>query len=207
MKNFTFEEFKPFLKKTLAEKINKYDYRRLPEVLRLPELSEKEKGFIKTLTNFSEAYAENKFLKKRYRASSQADIISYFKLIAHEKMEESVYVIFLDAKNKIVDNIKLCDGTITQCLLYPREIVKASIERGALSIVIIHNHPSGDPTPSENDRKITRKLLFATKEIDIVMLDHIIVGAEGKGYFSFYEEGLMERYNSTYRALLVASEL
>ena len=64
MKNFTFEEFKPFLKKTLAEKINKYDYRRLPEVLRLPELSEKEKGFIKTLTNFSEAYAENKFYKQ-----------------------------------------------------------------------------------------------------------------------------------------------
>lgn len=207
MEKFTFEEFKPFLKKTLAEKIKKYDYRNLAEVLRLPELSEQEKGFISTLKNFSNAYFENKIIGTKFRASSQADIITYFKNLTYDQKREAVYVIFLDAKNKIFDTIKICEGTITQSLLYPREIIKACIDKGALSIVILHNHPSGDPTPSENDRKITRKLLFATKEMDVILLDHIIIGSEGKGYYSFYEEGLMERYNSSYRSILESSAL
>jgi DNA repair protein RadC len=207
MKNFHFEEFKPFLKKSLQEKITKYDYRNLKQVLSLPTLSEQEKGFINTLQNFTEAFLENKFIGTKFRASSQADIISYFQSIADNDKRESVYAIFLDAKNKIFDSVKIYEGTITQCLLYPREIIKACIDKGALSIVIIHNHPSGDPTPSENDRKVTRKLLFATKEMDISLLDHIIIGQQGKGYFSFYEEGLMERYNNSYRSIMEIQEL
>jgi DNA repair protein RadC len=209
MKNFYFhfEEFKPFLKKGLAEKITKYDYRNLKQVLLLPTLSEQEKGFINTLKSFSEAYTKNKFIGKKFNASSQADIIAHFKNVAYDLKRETVHAIFLNAKNKIFDNMLLCEGTITQSILYVREIIKACIDKGALSIVIIHNHPSGDPAPSENDRKVTRKLLFATKEVDITLLDHIIIGQEGKGYFSFYEEGLMERYNGTYRSLLENQEL
>jgi DNA repair protein RadC len=207
MTNFTFEDFKPFLKKSLAEKIAKYDYRKLREVLALETLSVKEKKFISTLQNFSNAHFENKIIGTRFKASSQADIIAYFKNLTFDEKREAVYVVFLDAKNKIFDTIKMCEGTITQSLLYPREVIKACIDKGALSIVIIHNHPSGDPAPSENDRKITRKLLFATKETDIILLDHIVIGQQGKGYFSFYEEGLMERYNASYRAIMETSQL
>src|ERR1017187_9451435 len=99
MKNFHFEEFKPFLKKSLQEKITKYDYRNLKQVLSLPTLSEQEKGFINTLQNFTEAFLENKFIGVKFRASSQADIISYFQSIADNDKRESVYDIFLDAKN------------------------------------------------------------------------------------------------------------
>ena len=207
MTNFTFEAFTPYLKKSLVEKIMKYDYRKLSEILRLPNLSEQEKGFLETLKSFSEAFAENKFIGQRYNATSQRDLLTYFELTAHNKKEESVYIVFLDAKNKIMDSIKATDGTITQSLLYPREVIKATIDRGALSIVIIHNHPSGDTKPSENDRKITRKLLFATKETDIVLLDHIIIGGQAQPYFSFYEEGLIERYNTTYRSIMETQEL
>lgn len=207
MNNFTFEDFRPFLKKSLADKIAKYDYRKLREVLALETLSVKEKDFINVLKNFSNAHFENKIIGEKWKASSQADIIAYFKNLTFDQTREAVYVVFLNAKNKIFDTAKVCEGTLTQALLYPREIIQKAIEKGALSMVILHNHPSGDPTPSENDRKVTRKLLFAVKEMDLILLDHIIIGQEGKGYFSFYEEGIMERYNSTYRAVMESSYL
>jgi DNA repair protein RadC len=154
------------------------------------------------IRKFVELYSQEAFLKKTYRAGTQADIISYFKNVCADARRESVHVIFLDAKNKISGNKKICDGTLTQSLLYPREIISEAIKMGALSIVIVHNHPSGDPSPSENDRKITRKLLFATKEMDVGMLDHIIIGTEGKGYYSFYEDGIIAKYNDNYRYML-----
>ena len=134
------------------------------------------------------------------KVKDQQDIIEYFKTISPID-KEVVYAIFLNAKNKIIDFDKISDGTLTQSLLYPREIVKTCLELGALSIVICHNHPSGDPQPSENDKKITKKLLFATKEMDIVILDHIILGGKRKQYYSFYEEGLIDKYNNDYKHL------
>jgi DNA repair protein RadC len=65
-------------------------------------------------------------------------------------------------------------------------------------MVIMHNHPSGDYSPSDNDKKITKKLLFASKEMDMTVLDHIITGSNEK-YYSFYEQGLIDRYNGEYR--------
>ncbi len=127
--------------------------------------------------------------------------MDYFRNACHVRNREAVYAVFLDSKNRVIELKQVCEGTLTQSLLYPREIITECMKRGALSFIIIHNHPSGDPTPSENDRKITRKLLFATKEMDIAMLDHIIVGTEGKGYYSFYEDGLMAHYNGNYRML------
>lgn len=186
------------------------NFRKVFEVLenqKIDGVGEETKTFFKIIRKFINYHSEETFLNQKFRASSQADIIAYFKNICSDMTKEVVYCVYLDAKNKISGNSMICEGTITQSLLYPRELISEAIKRGALSIVILHNHPSGDPAPSENDRKITRKLLFATKEMDIVLLDHIIIGSLDKGYFSFYEEGLMERYNSSYRALLEASQL
>lgn len=166
-----------------------------------------EETAIRDVVAYSNALLQESFSKQKFRASSQSDIIAYFKSICYDLTKEIAYCIFLDAKNKISSYKVMCEGTITQSLMCPREIIFESIKRTALSIVVVHNHPSGDPAPSENDRKLTRKLLFATKETDIILLDHIIVGTEGKGYFSFYEEGLMERYNTTYRGILEANQL
>jgi DNA repair protein RadC len=170
-------------------------------------VGEETKTFFQVVRKFINYHSEETFIKQKFSASSQADIIAYFKNVCSDMAREAVYCVYLDAKNKISGNSIICEGTITQSLLYPREIISETMKRGALSIVILHNHPSGDPSPSENDRKITRKLLFAVKEMDIILLDHIIIGTEGKGYFSFYEEGLMERYNSSYRSVLEASQL
>jgi len=129
--------------------------------------------------------------------SSQQEAIKYFRTIAGINKEE-VFILYLDAKNAAIDFEKISEGTLTQSLLYPREIIKRVLELGALSVIVCHNHPSGIITPSENDKKITRKILMALKEIDTSLIDHVIIGNNDQ-YFSFYEEGLITKYASNYK--------
>jgi DNA repair protein RadC len=181
------------------------NFRKVFEVIKnekIDGIGPETKDFFILLKGFFDAYSEDAFVNTKFRANTQADIINYFKNLCAGERKESVYIIYLNAKNRITGSSKVCEGTLTQSLLYPREIINGAIEKGALSFVVIHNHPSGDPTPSENDKKITRKLLFATKEMDMNMLDHIVIGTDGKGYYSFYEDGVMEQYNNAYRSVM-----
>lgn len=154
--------------------------------------------FLSFIRKLAADLQKEKFILREYRAGCQADVVNYFKMISSGEKKESVHALFLDAKNRIIEASKLSEGTVSQSLLYPREIIKRAITCGALGIIIVHNHPSGDPAPSENDRKITRKLLFASREMDINLLDHIVIG--GNEYYSFYEQGLMAQYNSEHAA-------
>jgi DNA repair protein RadC len=129
----------------------------------------------------------------------QKEIIQYFRSIAPFD-KEAVFVLYLDAKMRVIDYKQEFGGTLTQSVIYPREIIKTAIDKAALSIVLCHNHPSGNTTPSDADRKITKKLLFACKHMDIQLLDHVIIGA-GEDYYSFYANGMIERYNGEYRNL------
>ena len=138
--------------------------------------------------------AREKFTKRKYSVKSQEDVINYFREKCAFMDRENVYAVFLDAKNRVITDRELSGGTLTQALLYPREVIKNALNEGALSIIVIHNHPSGDPAPSENDKKITRKLLYAAREMDIALLDHLVIGRDGKGYYSFYEEGVIDKY-------------
>ncbi len=165
-------------------------------------IGDEARTFFKVIKSFLDEHSADSFVKKSFRAGTQADIISYFKNVCSDATKESVYAVFLNAKNRVTAAKKICDGTLTQSLLYPREIMAEAIKNGSLSFVIVHNHPSGDPSPSENDRKITKKLLFAVKEMDMNMLDHIIIGTDGKGYYSFYEDGKMENYNFDYKTVM-----
>ena len=153
--------------------------------------------FFKVLKEFINNYNEDKFIRRKYTIKDQKDVVDYYRNICYEVDKESVFAIFLDAKNRIIMNKKIGEGTLTQSIVYPREIIKEAISIGALSIVLIHNHPSGIATPSENDKKITKKLYFAAREMDLTILDHLIVGNEG--YFSFYENGLIENFAIEYK--------
>jgi DNA repair protein RadC len=161
------------------------------------------KTFFKIIKKYIEEYSSDKFASRNYSVRDQKDVIEYFRSACAMEDRESVHALFLDAKNRVIENKKMGDGTLTQSVVYPREIVKEAIHKGALSVVLVHNHPSGSPTPSDADRKITKKLLFAAKEMDLNLLDHMIVARDG--YFSFYEQGLIERYNCEYRTLMESS--
>jgi DNA repair protein RadC len=99
---------------------------------------------------------------------------------------ERMGVMLLDLKRRVIRTTILSVGLLDNSLAHPREIFREAVVGSAASVVVFHNHPSGDPTPSVNDREITRRLADAGELMGIQLMDHIILG-EG-GYFSFWEE-------------------
>jgi DNA repair protein RadC len=96
----------------------------------------------------------------------------------------------LDAKNRILKDYRISEGTLTNSLIHPREAFKDAIKESAASVIFVHNHPSGDPGPSREDILITERLVTVGDLIGIRVLDHIIVG-DGK-YMSMREEGYIK---------------
>lgn len=106
---------------------------------------------------------------------------------------ECVMAVFLDAKNRAIASKVLFEGTLTASSIYPREVLRAALDYHAAALIVAHNHPSGDPRPSNDDLAITRRLIFASRVMDIVLHDHLIIG--DKRYFSFADEGHIARMN------------
>jgi DNA repair protein RadC len=102
---------------------------------------------------------------------------------------EAFMVIFLNAKNKVLDHEIIQEGTIDRAVIYPRRIVEAALSRHAAGLILVHNHPSGDAEPSPEDKHLTRAIVDASQTIDIRVLDHITVGKDG--YCSFRERHLL----------------
>lgn len=110
-----------------------------------------------------------------------------------DSMKESFIVWLLDTKRKVIGYNLVGIGTLDSVVIHPREVFRAAIVQGASAIVISHNHPSGDPTPSEADIKITRDLIRASKILRIELLDHVIMGDQSSkhltGFISLKELG------------------
>ena len=107
--------------------------------------------------------------------------------------QESFQVITLDAQNKMVDRVLVTLGLANASLVHPREVFRTAIMQNAAALILVHNHPSGDPTPSAEDVRITRQLVEAGKIIGIKVLDHCVIGrrtATRPGVLSMREEGL-----------------
>jgi len=114
-------------------------------------------------------------------------VFEYYKNILGDKKQEYFYCIYLDTKNQIIKDKLLFVGTINESLVHPREIFKEAYLLSASSIICIHNHPSGNITPSKNDILITKQLKEVGMLLGINLIDHIIIG---KGeYFSFMDNG------------------
>jgi len=96
-------------------------------------------------------------------------------------------VVFLDNRHKVVAYEELFRGTIDGASVYPREVVKRALQLNTAAVILAHNHPSGDPTPSGDDVRITNKIRDAGTVLDIELLDHIIIG--GNKFYSFAEGG------------------
>jgi len=106
--------------------------------------------------------------------------------------QEGFCVLTVNAKNTIIDRHLVTIGTLDAVSVHPREVFKAAIWDGAAAIVLAHNHPSGDPTPSAEDIKITRQLVDAGKTLDVKVLDHVILGRGNPDHISLREAGLVK---------------
>lgn len=108
--------------------------------------------------------------------SSWSALMDYCKTTMAHRDTEQFRILFLDRKNTLVADEEQAQGTVDHVPVYPREVVKRALELNASAIILVHNHPSGDPTPSRADVEMTRKIEAAAKAVGIVVHDHVVVG-------------------------------
>jgi DNA repair protein RadC len=126
--------------------------------------------------------------RKDYLRSPQ-EVTVYFRALLRGLREERFLVACLDTKNRIREVRELQHGTVDQAVVYPRRVAEAALESKARSVVVVHNHPSGDAEPSEDDVRLTRELKTTLSAVGVTLLDHLVIGASA--HFSFREAGLV----------------
>jgi DNA repair protein RadC len=127
------------------------------------------------------------------KVQTSADIVTLCEDL-RQLAQESFNVITVDARNQVIARHLVSLGILDATLIHPREIYRPALLDGAAAIICVHNHPSGDPSPSAEDLKITRQLVEAGRVVDVKLLDHVIVGRPGPasrdGYLSLRESEL-----------------
>ena len=127
--------------------------------------------------------------RQRMRILSPADAAAYALDLMRNERYESVYVVSLDKNMRLLHAERLMTGSLNEAPLYPRRVVESALMHRAASILLLHNHPSGDPTPSQADAEATEAVQKALNSIDIRLYDHLVVG-EG-GVYSFSRGGMI----------------
>lgn len=121
------------------------------------------------------------------RINSSADIFKHFHPSLRDLRREVFKVVLLDAKHTVLREMTVSEGSLTLSIVHPREVFNLAVRESAAAVIFLHNHPSGDPSPSQEDRVLTARLVSAGDLLGIRVLDHIIVG-DGR-YVSFADHG------------------
>jgi DNA repair protein RadC len=124
------------------------------------------------------------------RISSSGEVFKHFHPALRDLKHEIFKVVLLDAKNTVVKETTVSEGSLTLSVVHPREVFALAVRESAAGILCVHNHPSGDPMPSLEDRQLTDRLVAAGRLLGIRVLDHLIIG-EGR-YVSFADEGWLK---------------
>ncbi len=116
-------------------------------------------------------------------------LLDYCRVSLGQKKIEEFRVLFLNNKHALLADEAQQFGTVNHAPVYPREVVKRALELGASAMILVHNHPSGDPTPSKDDVTITKQIIAAAASLNIAVYDHLIIA--GKSHYSFKSNGLI----------------
>lgn len=132
--------------------------------------------------------AQRKIIRRSVVSSWDA-LLDYCQASMGHRQTEELRILFLDTKNQIIADESLGQGTVDHVPIYPREVVKRALDLAASALILVHNHPSGDPTPSEQDIDMTRRIEKAARALDITVHDHVIIGRSGN--VSFRADGYL----------------
>jgi DNA repair protein RadC len=110
------------------------------------------------------------------KIESASDVFDYYKDKLGDLKKEHFYALLLDSKNRIIKEELISVGTLNASLVHPREVFKSAIKESANAIILVHNHPSGDVTPSPEDREVTELMVKAGEMMDIKVMDHVLIG-------------------------------
>jgi DNA repair protein RadC len=150
---------------------------------------------IKLVSEVAREFLKQKVVEKPAYKSAQ-EIFDYLYHSMRDLKKELLKVIYLNGQNQIIEIADVASGTVDRGTVSPREVMEGAIRRSAVALILVHNHPSGNPEPSPNDQQLTRDLVFAGGIMLIRVLDHIIIGENR--YYSFAVEGLIEKYEGDF---------
>ena len=145
-------------------------------------------GLIRLVKEAGTGYLAEKMLRRDLVSSPQA-VVDFSRARLGGMANEALMVIYLNAKNEVIDHQVIHEGTVDRAVVYPRRVVEGALAFHAAGLILVHNHPSGHPEPSAEDRQFTRSVGDAARAMDIRMLDHLIVGRQG--YYSFAQAGIL----------------
>lgn len=147
-------------------------------------------GF-KLMQEVAREFLKEKIIDKPICKSAQ-EIFDYLYHSMRDLKKEVFKAIFLNSQNQILETENLFEGTINSSAISPREVVASALKNNAVSLIFVHNHPSGNPEPSQSDKELTKDLVYVGSIVRIRVLDHIIIG--DNRYSSFASDGLIEQY-------------
>jgi len=163
----------------------------IEELQAVPGIGQAKIAQFRAVIEMSRRYLAEGFLNRPYVESSD-DVLKFLHQEMRDLDQEVFKIVLLNGQNHILKIVEAAKGSLTAAQIYPREVVKLALRHSAAALVFVHNHPSGMAEPSENDKRITRDLVFACLLIGMKVHDHIIIGDNEK--FSFSDEGLIEQY-------------
>ena len=155
---------------------------------------------LKLVQEVAREFLKEKILDQPIYTSAK-QVFDYLYHSMRDLKKESFKVIYLNGQNQIIETETLIEGSVGSAVVEPRELMESALKHRATSLVLAHNHPSGNPLPSDSDREITRDLVYAGNIMRIKVLDHIIIGNDR--YYSFSGEGLIAEYESSFLSLKI----
>ncbi len=156
------------------------------ELMSVEGMGEHSSVLVHLVKEIGKEYLKERMQQRDILRSPQ-DVLDYLEFALSGERVEKFIALYLDTKNHVLAVETLHEGTIDQTFVYPRKIIEHAFRYNARSVIFVHNHPSGDPTPSRTDYKLTKELERAAHSVDIMVHDHIIVGRGG--YFSARQRG------------------
>jgi len=151
----------------------------------VPGMGSESAALIRLMADMAAEIWKPERRRHRKRISTLDDAIKAVRALVGAKREEEFYVILLDAKNQVLGEERLVQGTVDRVAVFPRKVLELALSRRAAAILIAHNHPSGDPTPSRQDRELTSAMKEAARAVEVRFLDHIIMA--GNETYSFHQ--------------------
>ncbi len=128
-------------------------------------------------------------LERESRYTSPDQVFEHYHYTYRDRRKEYFLALLLDGKNRVIREVQISQGSLNQSIVHPREVFNPAVRESAAAIILVHNHPTGDPSPSREDLEITRRLREAGELMGVKVLDHIIIG-DGE-FVSFVSQGLM----------------
>ncbi|MEO0009504.1 MAG: DNA repair protein RadC [candidate division WOR-3 bacterium] len=161
----------------------------IEELKRVPGIGLAKACQLKAAFELARRYLESQVPEQRLELTSPEVVVKLLLPRLIEKKKECFFTVLLDARNRHIRTEQVSVGSLDTTLAHPREVFDAAVHDHAPAVILVHNHPSGDPTPSDEDIRLTKRLVEAGKLLGIRVQDHIIIA--GSSYYSFRSRGLL----------------